>query len=297
MNFITPAVTLTNSSNAQPYEQIGINQNNQVALLLPLLVRPSDSLQGSDWNIFSNDINSKNDTHVDSSLNKQLIEENEKLREELDHLKQKIAFYEQILPKLIPKVNVRDVIIEQLEAFIELWKNVEFTPCYDGNIECVESSNEHAENYVSSQCIPIANEENDLVELIPSCDICIPRQFLIQTREMANESPTYYMRRILAYYFDQETFSKSSARGKGATRSLDSKITKAVWEHTLNHFPNCTMTTLVEDTNRRCAEARRTLNRKSEGKKHCCNRLVEFEQESFPNVSNNTITETERKKD
>ena len=296
MNFITPAVTLTpNGSNTQPYEQIGMNQTNQVALLLPLLVRPSDTSQVSDWNIFPNDIKVKNEAPADVALNRQLHEENEKLREELDHLKQKLAFYEEILPKLIPKVDFRDVIIEKLEALIEIWKNVEFTPGYDESIERVESNSEPVVNYVPSPYIP-SNKENNLVELIPSSDICIPRQFLIQTREMANESPTYYMRRILAYYFDQETFSKSSARGKGATRPLDSKITKAVWEHTLNHFPNCTMTTLVEDTNRRCAEARRTLNRKSEGKKHS-SKLVEFEHEFFPNLPYSTISETEEKKD
>ena len=242
MNFITPAVALTsNNSNAQPYEQVGMNQNNQVALLLPLLVRPSDTSQGPEWNIFTNEVNRTKDTPVDASLNRKLIEENEKLKEELDHLKQKLAFYEEILPKLIPKVDFRDILIDQLEAVIELWRNVEFTPGYDDNIDCVEIRNEPVVNYVPSPCHAISNEENDLVELIPLSDVCIPRQFLIQTREMANESPTYYMRRILAYYFDQETFSRSSARGKGATRPLESKITKAVWEHTLNHFPNCTI--------------------------------------------------------
>ncbi|KAI6649509.1 hypothetical protein LOD99_11874 [Oopsacas minuta] len=291
MNFINSTIALTpHRSNPQSYEHNEMSQNNKVALLLPLVVRPSDishATQGSEWNIFDNDINAQEGltSSINFSLNTQLIEENEKLKEEIYHLKQKVTYYEQLLPKLIPKVDIRDVMIGQFEAMIDLWKNVEFTQDSEDTTECIQENKQNTgidSNNNPSSSFSKEHEPNELVELIPACDVCIPRQFLIQIREMANESPTYYMRRILAYYFDQETFSKSSARGKGATKSLDSNITKAVWQHTLNQFPNCTMTTLVEDTNRRCAEARRTLSRQSEGRKHSSNKYVAAEQETTP---------------
>lgn len=108
----------------------------------------------------------------------------------------------------------------------------------------------------------------DEIEINKSSGIFLPRQLINQFKEQARDSPTHYMRKLLSIFFDQHTFAISSARGKGITRALNPRYTAAVWSHTLQEYPTCSMTTLVEDTNRRCAEARRTINRQSENKKY-----------------------------
>ena len=286
MNFNGSTVRFTHSPNSPKFDQSLLNPNNQVALLLPLVVRPQDVPQGSEWDMLPSEMNQKDQLtrSMEVVVNTQLIEENESLKEEIQELRKKVSVYEQLLTKVLPKVEIRDEIISQLESLIDLWKNVDFNTDSDGKINMVLESAMPPKVSILNRSLnkSIENESNELVELISGSNLSLPKQFLVQTREMANDSATYYMRRILAYYFDQETFSKSSARGKGATKSLDTTITNAVWGHTLNQFPNCTLTTLVEDTNRRCAEARRTLNRQSEGRKLCTNRTGQSEQEIGP---------------
>ena len=287
MNFIATTVGFTqNCPNSPGFDQSLLNTNNQVALLLPLVVRPPEGAQRSEWDIHENEINQKDELarSIEVTVNTQLIEENERLKDELQFLKKKLSIYEQLLSKVIPRVDIRDEIISQFESLIDLWKNVEFNTSSNDKTDMMQESVMPTKVRIINQSSSksIADESNELVELISGSNVSLPKQFLVQTREMANDSPTYYMRRILAFYFDQETFSKSSARGKGATKSLDTTITNAVWGHTLTQFPNCTLTTLVEDTNRRCAEARRTLNRQSEGRKLSINRSGQAEQEMTP---------------
>ena len=285
MNFIASTVGyVPNCSNCPNFDQPVLKPNNQVALLLPLVVRPPEAVQGSEWDILRNELNQKDELiqTIEVTVNSQLVEENESLKDELRHLKKKVLTYEQLLSKLIPKLHIRDEMISHFESLIDLWKNDDFHMASDDNIDTVqESMISNKDRFINrSSSKSIADGSNEMVELVPGSNVSLPKQFIIQTREMANDSPTYYMRRILAYYFDQETFSKSSARGKGATKSLDTKITNAVWGHTLSQFPNCTLTTLVEDTNRRCAEARRTINRQSEGRKLSINKPGTVEQEA-----------------
>ena len=286
MNFFTSTVNLTSQScsTPEPFDQSCFNPNNQLAVLVPIVVRPPDLAQG-DWNLLTSDLSGQTEIQREDIKNNHLIEENEKLKGEITSLKQKLKIYEEIFTRLIPKHGNRDEFIAPLETLIGFWKNPD---CNSQNIEkfaqkfqqhpANEMIGDDSSNLLNSNII----EQNELVELIHGTNVSLPRHFLAQTREMANDSPTYYMRRILAYFFDQETFAMSSARGKGTTKPLDINITKAVWEHTIKQFPNCNLTTLVEDTNRRCAEARRTLNRQHEGKKVSVSRTPGILQDVTP---------------